>query len=236
VLGAPAASAQVPDDLLDRRPKVLAQEVFNSAYGRLLAAEFGKVLRESARPECLAEKGLRPEQLEARGRELLITSGSLMLELGLGMVDGRKLEDAFLARAGRTARGELAQLRGDIDVKKYLKLSDPAKLARLADSIVEAVERHALLARAGLARQASPLATGNEALLRASPEEKSLEETDRFVKASTSERLRRWLEIQVALAEAYREATDTERMLRYGPVQLTPNVGSDLLKLCVFPK
>ena len=226
----------MPDDLIDRRPKALARDVFSGEYGRLLAAEFVRVLRDSANAECLREKGIRPEQLEARGRELLVRSGSMMLELALSAIDGGKLEAAFIARAGRNARGELAQLRNDPDVKRYLKLAEPAKLAKLANNIVEMVDRHALLTRAGMARPASPLATGNEALLRADPEEKSLEAADRFVQASKSRGLKRWLALQVALAEAYQEATDQPAMLKFGPVQMTPNVATDLEKLCVLPK
>jgi hypothetical protein len=159
-----------------------------------------------------------------------------MLQRSLDMIDAKKLEAAFEARAGKGARGELAQLANDLDVKKYLKVSEPAKLARLANNIVETVDRHALLVHSGLARSTSPISTGNEALLRADPEEKSLDEADRFVRASKSARLKRFLDLQVALAESFREATDAPAMLKLGPVQLTPNVSGDLEKLCVLQK
>ena len=233
---AAGAPAQVPDDLIDRRPKPLVQDVLNSPYGRLLVAEFGRVLRDSAKPECLAERGLRPEQLEARGRDLLATSGAIMLDLVLSLIDGKKLEAEFRARAGERARAELVRLRDDPDVKKYLKLTEPAKLSKLANQIVETVDRHALLARAGLVRRAAPVSTGNEALLRADPEEKSLEDAERFVLQSQSPRLKRFVDIQVALAEAYQAATDHSLMIKIGPSQMTPNVPGDLQKLCVFPK
>jgi hypothetical protein len=194
------------------------------------------VLRESADPKCLADKGLRPAQLEARGRELLVRSGALMLQLAAAMVDGPKLEAEFDKRAGKSARAEIVRLRGDRDVKDYLKLSEPAKLSRLANNIVEMVDRHVLLARLGMKRHVSPLATGNVPLLRADPEEKSLEEADRFVQARKSASLDRFLEIQVALAESFREATDAQALLKAGPAQMTPNVPGDLAKLCVLPK
>ncbi len=230
------ASAQIPDDLLDRRPNILAQDVFASPYGRLLAAEFVSVLRESADPPCLAAKGLHSAQLEARARETLVRSGALMLQLAAGMVDGAKLEAEFEKRAGPGGRADMVRLRGDRDVKDYLRLSEPAKLARLANNIVEMVDRHALLARLGLKRHVSPIATGNVPLLRADPEEKSLEAADQFVKERKSANLARFLEIQVALAESFREATDAEALLKAGPAQMTPNVPGDLEKLCVLKK
>ena len=215
---------------------MLAQDVFNSAYGRLLAAEFVSVLRESADPKCLADKGLRPAQLEARGRELLVRSGALMLQLAAATVNGLKLEAEFEKRAGRNGRADIVRLRGDRDVKDYLRISEPAKLARLANNIIEMVDRHALLARLGLKRHVSPIATGNVPLLRADPEEKSLEEANRFVQERKSASLDRFLEIQVALAESFREATDAQALLKAGPAQMTPNLPGDLEKLCVSPK
>lgn len=194
------------------------------------------MVRESADAKCLAERGLKPAQLEQRARELIQRSGALMLQLAAGMVDGAKLEAEFEKRAGKSARGELVRLRGDRDVKEYLKISEAAKLSRLANNIVEVVDRHALLARLGMKRHVSPLATGNVPLLKADPEEKSLEDANRFVSESKSANLKRFLEIQVALAESFREATDTQALLKLGPTQLTPNVPGDLEKLCVFPK
>jgi hypothetical protein len=236
LLAAGSALAQIPDDLLDRRPNVLAQDVFNSPYGKLLAAEFVAVLRGSADPACLADKGLRPEQLEARGRDLLVRSGALMLQFAAALVNGAKLEAEFDRRAGKSARAEIVRLRADRDVRDYLKLSEPAKLSRLANNIVEMVDRHALIARLGLKRPVSPIATGSVPLLRADPEEKSLADADRFVKERQSASLNRFLEIQVALAESFREATDTQALLKAGPAQMTPNVPGDLAKLCVLPK
>ena len=236
LFAAGAAGAQIPDDLLDRRPNILAQDVFRSAYGQLLVAEFVSVVRESADPQCLAAKGLRPAQLEARSREMLVRSGALMLQLAASMVDGAKLEAEFEKRAGPGGRADIVRLRADRDVKDYLKISEPAKLARLANNIVEMVDRHALLARLALKRHVSPLATGNVPLLRADPEEKSLEAANTFVNDRKSAGLSRFLEIQVALAESFREATDTEALLKVGPAQMTPNVPGDLEKLCVLKK
>ena len=194
------------------------------------------MVRESADAKCLADKGLRAAQLEARSRELLVRSGALMLQLAAGMVDGAKLEAEFARRAGPKGRADIVRLRGDRDVRDYLKIAEPAKLSRLANNIVEMVDRHVLLARLGLKRNISPLATGNVPLLRADPEEKSLEAADRFVRESKSANLSRFLEIQVALAESFREATDAQTLLKAGPAQLTPNVPGDLEKLCVLRK
>ena len=79
----------------------------------------------------------------------------------------------------------------------------------------------------------SPLASGDEALLRASPEERSLEDQDRYIAAENSARLRRWLELQDVVGEAFRDSTDREALLLMGPRQMTPDAASDLTELCV---
>ena len=235
-LAAAPLRAEIPRgyDDIDRSPPQLAREIFDAKYGQLLVAEFGRILRDSADAECLRSRALDPASLEARGHELLVRAATRFLEIAYDLIDPVKFEAAVAKRAGKNAKAELAALRKDPDVHRYLELSKPSALAKLANQVAENIDRHALLRRIPLKRGLSPLGTGNMTLLQAGEDLENA--TDRFLESRTSPSFKRFLEIGEAIAEAMQEATNQEAFLRMGPVQLTPGVEAGLADLCIFPK
>ena len=233
---APGARAEYPPELAERSPAELAREAFAAPYGRALAAETARILVASADARCLQQRGLTPAALEGRSHELLVRNGTRMLRAVDRLVDGRRMRAVFAAHAGDRAAGEFPRLREDPDVRRYIELNDRAKLARVAERIVETVDRHLVLARVGLAKRLSPLASGDEALLQLNPGEKAVAEVDELIKRSRSQRLQRWLELQQAIAVAFKESFDQDGMVKLGPRQLTPGAVDDFANLCVFQK
>jgi hypothetical protein len=229
----PEAVADYPPELAERSPAVLAREAFATPYGNALVAEFGRILRASADPDCLYIRNINPDSLDAHARAILVRNGTRMLQIVDRLVDGDRMLAVFAARAGEHAKAEFVPLRGDPDVRYYIALNDRAKLARVADHITETVDRHLMLAGVRLAKRISPLASGDEALLKQNPMEKAVEEVGRLIKGSSSPQLRRWLELQDAIAAAFKVSFDQAQMVKLGPRQLTPGAVADLAKACV---
>ena len=147
-------------------PAEAARTAFEQPYGKALVTEAAKVFRRSADPRCLAEKKLDEPQLEAKARELLVRYGARMIEAYRGLVDLKKLEAALEARAGPGVKDELARLRSAPEVAEFNKLSAPARFLSTADKILEAFETYLLLRRFRLAGRISPLATGDDRLVK----------------------------------------------------------------------
>jgi len=233
-LGLPAsAGANIPAEFVERAPSELAALAFDTEYGRLIVAEFGKILRASADQECLRSRAIDPAALEAPGHELLVRNGARMLEIYDTLMDGGKFEAAFAARAGKNAKAEYVRLRRDPDVRRLQEISEPERLAELADKISETLDRNAVLANLRLTKMVSPLSTGY--LIDRSPAEKSAIAQERFLESNKSPSLKRWMELQEALVHAIEEAQDRESFLKMGPGQMMPDAVRDLAALCVFP-
>jgi len=232
---ASAARADFPVEMLDRPPGQIVRETFDSEYGRLIVAEFGRLLRLRADPQCLRSSGIDPGELDVLGGDLLLRNGTRNLEIHAGMIDAAKFDAALSARAGKNAKAELARLKQDPDVKKLIELGEPERLARLAEHITEILERVALLAGIKFPKPISPIA-GNSALLDASPVEKSMMAQERFIESRNTPQVERWVQLQEAAFEAYEKAFDRERYIPMPPRDEMPEALADLARLCVFPE
>ena len=230
------ALSQTAAEVLHPSPAKYAAEAFNTDYGRLLAAETGRVLQASADPQCARSRKLTPEAFGQRARELLERNAAALLQVNAKLVDRKKLESALAARAGQNARADYERLRGDADVKKVVAAGERARLAQLADRSVETTERHALLAGIRLAKPLSPLASGEMALLTANPTDKALAERDRVIAGSRSPGLKRWLEVDQAIEAAFQQSRNQDALLQLGPRELTPETEKALAALCVVRK
>jgi hypothetical protein len=207
------------------------REAFAIPYGKLLVAEFGAILRDSADAACLKEKAVDAAQFPQRSEALLVKYGTLMFETTLQNIDHKAFE-AALAKTLPDGKAELERLRSDTDVKRFLELSQPVAAAGVINQVTENIDRVALLARIKFKRQLSPISTGNQEFLDADPSERSLDEVDKFMQESKSEALKRYLDVAQAVSEATL-AAPSDRILSMGPRQLMPGLEEELIGLCI---
>jgi hypothetical protein len=214
-------------------PAPFVREALAHPYGRAVLAEFAKTVAASADTACLRSKALDAANLADRGRDIFQRYGTRSMEIIIGNFDVRKYEARISELAGAGAASELIELRNDADVKRYLILERPARLAKVFDFVVENFERYALITRINL-RSFSGISTGNDELLRANPIEESEEAIERFVAANTSPRFKRFVELSEITAPAIMDAFNREFALKWGPTTFYRGVESDLAELCVI--
>jgi hypothetical protein len=223
---APSARAQSPGQApADQGP--LVRQALASAYGKALSTEFGKSLRANADPACLNSRGIPGDELESRGRELVIKWGARMLEGAASVIDPKAYADKFAAGA------ELEGLKQNVVVERYLAIAQPMRLAKVLDSIFEQFDRYALISRIKLT-PVSPLATGNSDLLGKNPTEATEQELQKFVrKNARSAALHRFLELSEQ-AEAARSASLRKEAIPGGGAPgFFRGVEADLAELCI---
>ncbi|MGT2440022.1 hypothetical protein ACU4GH_34390 [Bradyrhizobium betae] len=94
----PAKQTQKQTQEQTKDKATLVREAFASPYGKALTAELGKSLRASADPACLTDKGLTADQLEPRGRDIVITWGTRMLDSAFALIDRQAADNLLPAR------------------------------------------------------------------------------------------------------------------------------------------
>jgi hypothetical protein len=204
----------------------LVREAFASPYGKALTAELGKSLRASADPACLTEKGLAADQLEPRGRDIVVTWGTRLVEGVLAPVERQVAADPFAGAA------ELDHLKSNPDVKRYLAMEGPRQQAKLLDMIFENFDRYNLVNRVKL-RAVYPLGTGNEELLRLNPIDATEAAMDKFVESNRSKVLKRFLQLSEQKDAAAAAAIQKNRAPPMVPHTLFNGVENDLAELCI---
>jgi hypothetical protein len=224
----PFALAQAADR--DQKDKAtLVREAFDSRYGKALTAELGRSLRASAEPACLADKGVTADQLEPRGRDLIIKWGTRMMEGASALVDQPTAANPFPGAA------ELKSLNGNADVKRYLAMGEPLRQAKILDLIFQHFDRYVLLHRIKL-EAVSPQGTGNEALLRLNPSEAVMDAQDKFLADHPSKALKRLLQLSEQEANAQAEAIKKIAAVPPLPYTFFQGVENDLGELCIGTK
>lgn len=204
----------------------LVREAFASPYGKALTAELGKSLRASADPECLTDKGLAADQLEPRGRDIVVTWGTRMLEGAFALLDRQISDKPFPGAA------ELESLKSNADVKRYLAMEAPMRQAKLLDLIFEHFDCYNLISRVKL-RAVSPLGTGNEELLRLDPTDATEQRLDEFAGKSRSKALKRFLKLSEQAGAAQAAAIKTISAPPPLPHTFFKGVENDLAELCI---
>ncbi|MVT52822.1 hypothetical protein GPL17_20305 [Bradyrhizobium yuanmingense] len=204
----------------------LVREALASPYGKALTAELGKSLRASADPACLTDKGLAADQLEPRGRDIVIRWGTHMLEGASAFIDRQISDNPFAGAA------ELESLKSNPDVKRYLAMEEPIRQAKILDLIFEHFDRYNLIARVKLGG-VYPLQTGNEALLRLNPTDATEERLETFASKSRSKALKRFLQLSdqeaIAQSAAIKKASSPPPF----PHTFFKGVETDLAELCI---
>jgi hypothetical protein len=233
LLAAGAARAQMPPEIADLSPAELARGSFSTEYGKLLIDEFARVVRASADAECLRTKSLGEAEIRQIVTESAVRNGTRFLEIGRNLVDTAKFEETFAMAAGKDAKAEYKRLREHPQVKGHIELSNPARYARIADAVIETLNRNAVVSGYKLSELFSPRSSGNTLLLQANPSEKAAAAARAYMREHDSEELRRWDHLTRSAVYAQGQATDVQEMMRLGPVQLTPDLGTDLERLCV---
>ncbi|MCA1435786.1 hypothetical protein I6F33_22745 [Bradyrhizobium sp. BRP20] len=204
----------------------LVREALASPYGKALTAELGKSLRASADPACLTDKGLAADQLEPRGRDIVIRWGTHMLDGASAFIDRQTSDNPFAGAA------ELESLKSNPDVKRYLAMEEPIRQAKILDLIFEHFDRYNVIARVKLGG-VYPLQTGNEALLRLNPTDATEERLETFARKSRSKALKRFLQLSdqeaIAQSAAIKKASSPPPL----PHTFFKGVETDLAELCI---
>ncbi|MHC2330756.1 hypothetical protein [Bradyrhizobium sp. USDA 4454] len=216
------ASAQPAQDV--QATKI--RDAFNSAYGQALSAELGKSLRDNADPACVASKGIETGQLEARGRDIMIKWGARLIDGTDALIDQKVYADKFPAAA------ELDRLQANTDVKKYLALAAPMQQAKVLDTVFEQFDRYAKVGRIKLSA-VSPLATGNDELLRKNPAEATEDALEAFSKRNKSKALKRFLDLSEQAAAARSASIAKDRVPPGAPLSFLKGLEVDLAELCI---
>jgi hypothetical protein len=228
ILGSAAAPAlaQLPTSGPTEQPVTFVPAAFASPYGRALIAELGRALRADADPACLNSKAIAADQLEQRGEALLIKWGTRAMETARSYVDFEVYEKSFRASA------ELKGLREQPQIKRYLDIEQPIRLAKVLDFIFEQFDRYVLLNRTKIA-PVSPAASGNIDVLRANPTEAAEEALDDFIETNKSPQIERFLALSEQATEATQGAIKKEQAVRAGPGTFYRGIELDLAELCI---
>lgn len=227
-----SAGAQIPLQFPIEPPAPFLREALDHPYGRALIGEFAKSVAQSADAACLQSKRLDQPRLTERGRDLFQRYGTKSMEILIANVDVRLYEAKIIERAGPGSVGELMRLREDPEVKKYLDLERPFRIAKILDFVIENFDRYVLLNRIRL-QSFAPVSTGNDGLLRASPVEAAEEAMEKFVADNKSQQFSRFYRLSEFAADALLEAFNRELALRWGPGTFYCGVENDLAELCI---
>jgi hypothetical protein len=228
ILGSAAAPAlaQLPTSGPSEQPVTFVPAAFASPYGRALIAELGRALRADADPTCLNSKAIIADQLEQRGEALLVKWGTRTMETARSYVDYEVYEKSFPASA------ELKALRAQPQIKRYLEIEQPIRLAKVLDFIFEQFDRYVLLNRIKIA-PVSPAASGNIDVLRANPTEAAEEALDDFIETNKSPQIERFLALSEQATEATQVAIKKEQAVQAGPGTFYQGIELDLAELCI---
>jgi hypothetical protein len=83
--------------------------------------------------------------------------------------------------------------------------------------------------------QVSPLATGNEELLRKNPTEKVEADLEQFLKTNTSPQVRRYVELSEQSGAALAASLNTDQVRNYlGPGTFFRGAEKDLAEICII--
>jgi hypothetical protein len=126
----------------------------------------------------------------------------------------------------------LKELREQPQIKRYLDIEQPIRLAKVLDFIFEQFDRYVLLNGIKIA-PVSPAASGNDDVLRANPTEAAEEALDDFIETSKSPQIERFLALSEQATEATQGAIKKDQAVQAGPATFYRGIEVDLAELCI---
>jgi hypothetical protein len=220
------ARAQGPLGLWPEPVDGLVRDALETPHATAQLAIFAAAVRKHGDAECLKTKALDDGALVARGRMLLQSYGIRMTKVMDENFDRSAYQAALSASAGRNAVDEIERLKRDPDVRALIALDRPARLARLADTIIEQFDRYVLIRRIKL-DPVSPLARGEAPADSADATEAAVQ---RFLDQHRSPRIDRYLHL---LEAAKPKGLSPQAAPKLGPAAYFGGVERDLAELCV---
>ena len=227
------ASAQLPLARPDDNLAALTRDAFALPYGRAMVAEFVKVLKDSADPVCLRSRGIGPDPLVWRGEAFITKWTAQAMTVLASYINLPIYETAFAKSAGVGAAGEMKRLEAKADVKRYLMIERPRRLAFVLDYVFEQYDRYALINRIKM-EPVSPIATGNPEFLKRNPTDKVEADLEQFLKTNTSPEVTRYIELSEQSAAAITASLNTDQVRNsLGPTSFFRGAEKELAELCV---
>ena len=241
-VGPPARAQEGPRGMWPDTPETLSRDAVSTPYADALLKQFAANVRKDGVAACLQAKGLDDAALVARGRTLWQARGTQMLRAAEQAFDRDAYNAALSATAGRNARAEIERLRQDRDIKKFIEISRPMKLANALDSIVEQFDRYVLIRRIKL-DPVHPIARGETEIMKDNPSESmranpvaaTEKATQEFYDKHRSSRMERYLTLMDAAAAVSPKAFRKEEVVKLGPLSFAVFGGADveLAEMCV---
>ncbi len=232
-----AAPAQqrmsVPLAYLDANQDKRVEEAFSSGYGRLLLNELAATARNGVDAACDKAKGVTTADFDGRIRAIAVRHGVQLIKAYVSAVDQTAFKATFATRMGGGAINEVTRLRNDPDVRTFLELGAPIQHAAVVNTVLEMVERYALVLKIKLGRF-HPFSTGKDKLITADPTEATLDKLDGFIASRKSAALNRYIEMMAAMQETLNQSIDAKRFLAMRIVDLMPGLDTDLAGICVL--
>jgi hypothetical protein len=205
------------------RPEIVAA-AFAQPYGRALAAQFATALTASADKKCLKTKGIATAQLRDRARGMLLERGAYLIERASAMLDRVAFKDKLRARIGGEGVAAFERMPNDPVVQAYLKADEPAKLAYIANYVVENIRRYTMIARIELARPISPWEKSFPSLDKLDPTDKIDRTLKQMIERDKTGVLARYFEMTVMAQKPHRDAS-METAMKFGPGELMARPG-----------
>ena len=212
--------------------EVLIGAALDAPFGQLHLKNFVAAVRRDGDAACLQAKTLDDAALFARGRALLQRYGVQTMKVLTDNFD-RVAFQAALQEAGEAdAAAEIDRLEGDPDVKQFIELYRPARLARALSQVTEQFDRYVLIARIKL-YAISPIARGEPDA--ENPTEATEAAVQKHLEEHPSDQVERYLDLQDAVETAMPKGLRAGAK-NIGPMAFLAGADRDLAELCVGKK
>jgi hypothetical protein len=209
----------------------LIGDALATPYAEAMLTRLTARVRKSADPACLQAKALDDAALIARGRALLQRRGEQMLRILDESLDRAAFRAALAENGEPDAMAEMERLGQEPDVKAFLALYRPARLATVLDSMMEQFDRYVLVGRIKL-DAVSPGAYGEPGLPE-NPTEAAEAATQKYLDEHPSQNLERYLDLQDAVEAARPKGFKPEAARKSGPMQFFAGADGDLAEVCI---